>query len=184
MKNNTKSLTRIAIFTALICVGAFISIPMYPVPITLQNFFVFMAGLLLSPVEAFLSVLIYIILGLVGVPIFSGFTGGIQSVFKPTFGFLIAFAIGGYLISKLTKDTISRKKIFITLIIAEILFYLIGLPYLYLILKFYIGKAPESLMAVLSMGLIPFIPGDIIKMIVATAITPKIKKALQNENRN
>lgn len=180
MRGNTKSITRIAIFTALICVGAFISIPMYPVPITLQNFFVFMAGLLLTPMEAFLSVFIYILLGLVGVPIFSGFTGGLQSIFKPTFGFLIAFAIGAALISKIVKDSTSKKKLFLTLLLAEVLFYLIGLPYMYLVLKYYIGSAPSGVMAILSMGLIPFIPGDILKMIIATFISPSIKKAIKN----
>ena len=182
MKTNTKSITRIAIFTALICVGAFISIPMYPVPITLQNFFVFMAGLLLSPTEAILSVLVYILLGLIGLPIFSGFTGGVQSVFKPTFGFLIAFAIGSALISKMVGESTNRKRIFISLIVAEILFYAIGLPYMVLVLKYYIGSTPESLMAVLSMGLIPFLPGDILKMIIATIITPKIKNGLKHLN--
>ena len=183
MNNKTKSITKIAIFTALICVGAFISIPMYPVPITLQNFFVFMAGLLLTPMEAFLSILVYIILGLIGLPVFAGFTGGIQSVFtKPTFGFLIAFAIGAAVIAKFTKDTTDRKKIFLVLLLSEVIFYVIGLPYMYAVLKLVIGKAPQGLYAVLSMGLIPFIPGDIIKMIVATLIAPKIKKALKNNN--
>lgn len=180
--NKTKSLTRIAIFTALICLGAFISIPMYPVPITLQNFFVFMAGLLLTPTEAFLSVIVYIVLGLVGVPIFAGFTGGIQTIFKPTFGFLIAFAIGAALISKIVKNSTDRKKIFISLLIAEILFYAIGLPYMHYILSIYMGKDIQGIMAIFSMGLIPFIPGDLLKMVIATAIAPKIKKALNNGN--
>ena len=101
MRIKTKDLTKTALLAALIAIGAFISIPIGPIPFTLQNFFVFMAGLLLLPEYAALSVLSYVLLGLVGLPIFSGFKGGINYIFSPTFGFLIAFIIGAFVISKL-----------------------------------------------------------------------------------
>lgn len=176
--SKTKSITKIGLFTALICIGAFISIPLGPVPITLQNFFVFMAGILLTPAEAALAVAVYVILGLAGLPVLAGFTGGIQSVFKPSFGFLIGFIISAAVISIMLKNTDDKKKIFLSLIVAEIITYAVGLPYMYMILKYYIGAAPESLYAVFAMGMIPFIPGDVIKMIIATIIAPKVKKSI------
>lgn len=179
-KFTTKELTKVALFSALIAVGAFISIPLGAIPITFQNFFVIMAGLLLAPSSAFSSVLIYTLLGLVGLPIFSGFKGGPQYVFMPSFGFIIGFIIGAYVISKLIEKVgmDNPVKIFLVLIVGELIFYAIGLPYMYYVLSS-MGKAPSSLMAVLSMGMIPFLPGDIAKMIVATLIAPSIKKAIK-----
>lgn len=186
--NKTKSITMIGLFVALICVGAYISIPVGPaVPISLQNFFVFMAGLLLAPGEAALAALIYMILGLIGVPIFAGFTGGIQSIFKPSFGFIIAFIFGAYVISIMTKGTNNRMRIFLSLIVCEIILYAIGLPYMYFILKNYLHVGPEvidSTYKIFMLGCIPYLPGDLLKIVVATIITPKIKSAISKSEYN
>lgn len=84
----TRSLVYCALFTALIAVGAFIKIPIPVVPFTLQYLFTMLAGILLGS----LSVLAYMILGLIGLPIFSE-GGGIGYVFKPSFGYIIGFAL-------------------------------------------------------------------------------------------
>ncbi|MBL7575749.1 biotin transport system substrate-specific component [Peptoniphilus asaccharolyticus DSM 20463] len=178
MTKSTTRMVRIALFTALICVGAFISVPIGPVPISFQNFFVIMAALLLPAKDAALSVLIYVLIGLAGLPVFAQFTGGIQTIFKPSFGFLIGFIIGAYVIAKFVGDSRDYKKIFLATIIGEIIFYLIGIPYMYYILAG-MSKAPGTITALLQLGLIPFIPGDLLKMVVATAIAPKIKNAIQ-----
>ncbi|MBU5668920.1 biotin transporter BioY [Peptoniphilus sp. MSJ-1] len=177
MKIKTKDMTKVALLVALIAVGAFISIPIGPVPFTLQNFFVFMTGLLLTPGLAALTVFIYVLLGLIGVPILAGFTGGLQSVFKPSFGFLIAFIIGAYLISKLAYGEKDFKKIMIVLIIAEVVFYVIGIPYMYVILNNVLGN-PMGVSKVLALGMTPFIIPDLIKAVVAAIIAPKIKQAI------
>ncbi len=178
MNTKTKSLTKTALFAALIAVGAFITVPMYPVPITLQTFFVVMAGLLLTPVEAFSACFIYMALGLVGLPIFAGFTGGPQSIFLPSFGFIIGFCFSSALISYLLKniDINSRFKSFMATLAGEILLYAIGLPYMYFALRA-MGTNLDSLYAVLAAGMIPFIPGDLLKMAVAVIIAPKVKNA-------
>ena len=93
MKTTTREITLISLFSALTAIGAFISIPLGPVPITLQTLFVLLAGFLLSPRSAALSQIVYIGIGLAGVPIFSGFTGGLQAILKPSFGFLVGFVI-------------------------------------------------------------------------------------------
>lgn len=177
MKIKTKDLTKMALLVALIAVGAFISIPLGPVPFTLQNFFVFMTGLLLTPWQAFLTVLVYVLLGLIGLPIFAGFTGGFQSVFSPTFGFLISFVIGAFMISKLTRRETSSVKIMIVLVLAEVLFYAIGLPYFHIIMKNVMGN-PMDLSKIMSLAMIPFLIPDMIKAAVAAIIAPRINKAL------
>lgn len=73
----SKELTRIALSTALIAIGAFITIPLGPVPFTLQTLFVILAGLFLKPSHAGLSAFLYMLIGLIGVPIFAGFSGGL-----------------------------------------------------------------------------------------------------------
>ncbi|WBW50482.1 biotin transporter BioY [Peptoniphilus equinus] len=178
MTLTTSRLTRIALFTALIAVGAFISVPIGAVPITFQNFFVIMAGLLLAPADAFLSVLIYMLLGLIGLPIFAGFRGGLQSVFSPSFGFIPGFAVGAYVIAKLTQGETRPIRLFLATVVGELIFYAVGLPYLYYILQS-MSKAPESFYALLAIGVIPFIPGDLFKMVICSVITPKIKKAIK-----
>lgn len=177
MKIKTKDLTKMALFVALIAVGAFISIPIGPVPFSLQNFFVFMTGLLLSPGEAFLTVLIYVLLGLIGIPIFAGFTGGFQYVFSPTFGFLIAFIIGAYVISKLARKETNFFKIMGVLILSEIIFYAIALPYFYLIMKTVNGN-PMDISKIMGLAMLPFIIPDMAKAVVAALIAPRIRKAL------
>ncbi|MDO5715198.1 MAG: biotin transporter BioY [Tissierellia bacterium] len=176
-KFKTKDLTMIALFTALIAIGAFISIPIGPVPFTMQNFFVFMAGLLLLPQHAFTSVLLYVLLGLIGLPIFAGFHGGPSMIFQPTFGFLIGFIVGAYIISKIAYHSPRLGTIVMALLLGEIVFYLIGLPYMYLYFNHMI-HTPTDFSAILSMGLIPFIIPDMVKLGIATLVAPRLFKAI------
>ena len=178
MKIKTRDITKISLLVALIAVGAFIQIPIGPVPFTLQNFFVFMTGLLLTPFYAGLTVFIYVLLGLIGIPIFAGFTGGYQSFLKPSFGFLIAFIIGAAFISKFAHGEKNFGKIMVVLVLAEVIFYAIGLPYMYLILK-YVSGTSMGVAKVFSVGMIPFIIPDMAKAVVAAIISPRILKALK-----
>ena len=95
-KLNTKSLILCSLFAALIAVGAFIKIPIPVVPFTLQVLFTTLAGLLLGPRLGAISVGIYILIGLVGLPVFTQ-GGGPSYIFQPTFGYLIGFLIGTYI---------------------------------------------------------------------------------------
>ena len=104
MKINTKEITLVALFAGLTAVGAFISLPLGPVPITLQTIFVLLSGILLGAKLGALSQIVYIALGLIGVPIFSGFTGGPQSVLKPSFGFIIGFVFAAFIVGKIAEN--------------------------------------------------------------------------------
>ena len=107
----TKGVIYCGLFTALIAVGAFIKIPIPVVPFTLQYLFTMLAGLLLGSRLGTLSVLSYMLLGLAGLPIFSE-GGGIWYVFKPSFGYIIGFAVGtfvtGWIAEQMEKKTITR----------------------------------------------------------------------------
>ena len=103
MKLKTKELTTCALFAALIAVGAFIKIdiplPMYTMHFTLQWFFVLMAGFLLGAKLASLSVIVYLCIGLVGVPVFAA-GGGPTYILRPGFGFLLGFVLAAFLIGQ------------------------------------------------------------------------------------
>ncbi len=155
-----------ALFTALIAAGSFIKVPVGAVPVTLQTLFVFMAGLLLPPFNATLSVFIFIVLGLIGLPIFTS-GGGIAAFVSPTGGFIIGFlasVIVGSLLSRRKHDSIIYNVSVV--LVMEVIIYLIGLPWLKINLSTTWTKA-------FAVGLLPFIPGDAIK-IACAAVSSKI----------
>lgn len=155
-----------ALFTALIAAGSFIKVPLGAVPVTLQTLFVFMAGLLLPPLNASLSVLVFIVLGLIGLPVFTS-GGGIGALISPTGGFIIGFllaVLAGSILAKRKHDSILYN-VFVVLVM-EIIVYLIGIPWLRINLSTTWAKA-------FTVGLVPFIPGDAIKIAVA-AVSSKI----------
>lgn len=106
----TRQLTMTALFVALIAVGAFIRVPLPNCPFTLQILFTTLAGMVLGSRLGAASVGIYIILGLVGVPIFTS-GGGPSYILQPTFGYLIGFMVGAYAVGRIaeTMDTLSFK---------------------------------------------------------------------------
>ena len=174
MKLSTKEITLVSLFTALTAVGAFLNIPIGEVPITLQTLFVILSGLILGPKLAALSQIVYLVLGLIGLPIFTGFTGGIQSVMKPSFGFIIGFIFAAYIVGKISdfEEEISSIKIWIASLAGTIVIYLFGLPYMYYILNMVMAKG-LSFNAILNLGCILFLPGDILKLIVASLVATK-----------
>jgi biotin transport system substrate-specific component len=180
MKITTREITLISLFSALTAIGAFISIPLGPVPITLQTLFVLLAGFLLGPRSAAMSQLIYISIGLVGLPIFSGFTGGLQSVLKPSFGFLVGFVVASIVASVLSRRNHSIKSLFMAGAAATISMYLIGIPYMAFILN-HVMDSGFSFMAILNMGLLLFLPGDLLKLVLATYIGSRLRKVLQKK---
>ncbi len=182
MKNkiSVKYIALVGLFAALVAVGAFIKMPISIVPVTLQTFFVSLAGLLLGRKYGALSVVVYIILGLVGLPIFTQ-GGGPGYVFVPTFGYIIGFAIGafvtGFLVDKVEKPTFLRC--FLASLAGLVAVYGIGLVYMYFMRNFYLAE-PMSLWNVLLYGFLLTIPGDIIFSVVAsisaTRLIPIIKR--------
>ena len=181
MKLTTRELIITALFTSLTAVGAFISVPLGPIPVTLQTIFVVLSGLILGARLGALSQITYIILGLIGLPIFSGGTCGLTSIVSPTFGFLLGFILAAFVIGKITQKNKSLINIIYSVFIGSLIIYVIGIPYFYFIFTNYLGKSINFYQA-LKFACLPFIPGDIIKAIIsitlAKQLIPRLSKYL------
>ena len=143
-----------ALFAALTAVGAYMALPIGPVPVVMQNLFVFLAGLILGGRWGLASVGIYLLAGAVGLPVFAGGTGGIGRFLGPTGGFLIGYLPAVFLIGWIAKNTGQRP-------VGDILAMLCGTTVLYacglIWLKLLTGLPWPKAFAV---GMLPFLPGD------------------------
>lgn len=178
MKQKVHDIILIALFAALTAVGAFIKIPLPHIPLTLQTLMVMFAGLVLGSHRGAMSQLLYLLIGLTGIPIFAQ-GGGPGYIFQPSFGFLIGFIPGAYLIGKIAegKENLSLPRALTALLCGQLIIYLFGLSYLYLNLNFIIHR-PVSFYATVKIGLLVFIPGDILKIILASLVVPPIRQRL------
>ena len=160
MKISTKELTFVALFSALIAVGAFIKIPFLLVPITLQTLFIVLSALVLERKLAVLSVIVYIMIGLVGFPIFAN-GGGINYIFSPTFGYLVSFIFATYFIA-----SFKEKNIYISTAIGMLIIYALGM--IYFVFIQYVLNGKVYLISYLFYNLfLVFLPGDILSCVVA-----------------
>ena len=160
MKISTKELTFVALFSALIAVGAFIKIPFLLVPITLQTLFIVLSALVLERKLAVLSVIVYIMIGLVGFPIFAN-GGGINYIFSPTFGYLVSFIFATYFIA-----SFKEKNIYISTAIGMLIIYALGM--IYFVFIQYVLNGKVYLFSYLFYNLfLVFLPGDILSCVVA-----------------
>ena len=134
-----RTMTRVALFAALTAVGAFIRIPLGYSSITLQTFFTAMAGCVLGPWYGALSQLVYVALGLVGLPIFTQ-GGGIGYLVQPTCGFLIGLIPAAWVIGRIAGRKPEPKQIVPACLLGYGVLYAIGVPYMALILNTFLGK--------------------------------------------
>lgn len=172
--NRTRNLVLMALFTALIAAGAFIRIPIPVVPFTLQFLFTMLAGLLLGGKHGAISVLCYILIGLIGLPVFAE-GGGIAYVFQPTFGYLIGFCIGAYVTGTIANKVPdpSIKRILAANFIGLLIVYLLGMLYYWAIYTFYIGKGIDFWTLFLYCFLLA-VPGDIALSILAAFLGKRL----------
>lgn len=174
---NTRTLTRTALFAALTAAGAFIRIPLGYSSITLQFFFTAMAGCLLGPVWGPVSQTVYVALGLIGLPIFTQ-GGGLTYLLQPTCGFLIGLIPAAWVIGLLTARRPPHPvRTALACLAGLAVLYAAGLPYMAVILNQYMGKAMDF-SAILWAGMLPFLPGDMLKIAVTAALAPLLQKRL------
>jgi biotin transport system substrate-specific component len=180
MKQRITDLIFISLFAALTAVGAFIKIPIPHVPLTLQTLMVMFAGLILGGRRGALSQLLYLTIGLLGLPIFAQ-GGGPGYILQPSFGFLVGFIPGAFIIGKIMEKELNPKlpRILTALILGQAAIYMIGIPYLHFNLNFIIHK-PVSFSTTLKVGLLAFIPGDIIKTIIAATVLVPIRRRVSS----
>ncbi|MDD3422936.1 MULTISPECIES: biotin transporter BioY [Sphaerochaeta] len=176
-----KRLLLTSLFSALIIIGAYLRFPLPPVPITLQTLFVLLAGFLGGTRMALSSTAIYLLLGAVGLPVFSS-GGGLGNLIGPTGGFLIALlpaaciaGIAGNFPAKAEKP---RTYLALCLgfgLIATLVIYLVGVPFLKYNRSLSWGIAIQA-------GMLPFLIGDVIKLLVASQLArsfqPRISQLL------
>lgn len=178
-KSNEKFLTiqtmaAIAVLTALTCVLAplAITIPISPVPISLTNLVIYFGLYVLGWKRETVSYIIYLLIGLVGLPVFSGGTAGPAKLLGPTGGYLIGFifmtVIAGIMIDKFSQNMFLCM---LGMILGTAVCYAFGTAWL-------AYEAHMTAKAALAAGVLPFIPGDLGKMILAMLIGPQIRKAL------
>ena len=178
---SVRDITQIGIFTALTAVGAFISIPIGPVPITLQSFFVLLSGTILGSKKAVFSQITYLLLGLIGFPIFTGFSGGLQHIFKPSFGFIIGYIAAAYVVGKLTEEKTVTQYHWAAVLIGILIIYTFGLPYMYYILNIMLNNN-FSIVEILQLGMFAFIPGDALKAVIIIFTANRLKNIVGNIN--
>lgn len=170
----TKQLTLIGVMTAVICILAPFTIPLpfSPVPLSLATLVIYISVFVLGMKLSTVSLLIYLLLGAVGLPVFSGFSGGLGKFAGPTGGYLIGYIfvaiITGYFV-----DHFPGRLSFaaVGMVLGSLICYLFGTVWL-------AAQMELSFFAALSVGVLPYLPGDIIKIIVACILGPKLKNAV------
>ena len=177
-KSNAKSgltvsqIAVIGVMTAVTCVLAPLSLPIGPVPISLTNLAIYFSLYTLGTMKGTISYLVYLLLGLVGLPVFSSFTSGPGKLFGPTGGYLFGFIpmaiLSGIVIDRYMDQ---RVRCFLALVVGTAICYGFGTAWL-------AYQAHMTFAAALAAGVIPFIIGDLIKIVLAVVIGPQIRKRL------
>ena len=171
-----RNLILTALFAALTAIGAFIRIPFAFSSITLQFFFTAMAGVLLGARWGAASQAVYVLLGLVGLPIFTQ-GGGFSYVLQPTFGFLVGLIPAAWLIGYMSRKKSGFWWLCLSCLAGLGVLYLIGMPYMAVILNVYLAKG-MSLWALLMAGMLPFLPGDMVKIAVTALLCGRLRPVL------
>ena len=162
-----------AVMAAVTCVLGPLSIPIpiSPVPITLTNFAIYLTACLLGWKLGTISYLIYLVIGMIGLPVFSGFTSGFGKLLGPTGGYLIGFiftaAISGYAFERFQNRGIQAAG----MVLGGLVVYLFGTAWLCF-------EAHMTFIQGLWAGVIPYIPGDLAKIVLAMILGPVVKKRL------
>lgn len=177
MKNKTRMMILAALFAALTTVGAFIRFPLGTMSVTLQFMFTAMAGVLLGAKWGAVSQTVYVVLGLVGLPVFT-MGGGIGYVMQPSFGFLLGLIPTAWVIGRLTEKENGHWRIALACLAGLAVLYLIGLPYMYLIMKLYLHKSITVWTAVKA-GMLVYLPGDAIKIALTVLLYKPLRRAIR-----
>ncbi len=174
---NSQDRLRMTVYTSLmvafIAAGAFIQIPIGPVPIVLQNMFVLLAAILLGPVWGSACVAVYLLIGFAGLPVFAGGSSGVGKLLGPTGGYLLGYlpcAAAAGAISKMLGRNLAADIIAMTA--GSVIVYAAGVPWLKAVTAMSWSKA-------FGLGMYPFIIADIIKIIAAAFIAKALRPAIR-----
>lgn len=167
-----KSMVICAVFSATLCIFCVLTVPIGPVPVSMATFAIMLTAIILGPKKSSISVIIYILLGSIGLPVFSGFKGGFQVLAGPTGGYIWSYIFMALLIGSVAKKCVNNKIIiFIGCIASTIVCYILGT------VQFAIAQG-TSFMSALSICVLPFIPFDIAKAVLAVFLGTAVKNRL------
>ncbi len=171
----TRDMTLIAVMAALICVAGPLTIPAGPIPLSLATFAVYMAGSVLGRKRGTIAVVLYLIIGVIGVPVFSGFSGGFQKLAGVTGGYLVGYLSCAYLagVGGEQREKTGWWFHVLMMVIGTILLYTVGTA----VFMLHTGNA---LGAALSLCVIPFLPGDAVKIAATAFLTVPVRRAIHH----
>jgi len=149
-----------------------IPLPFTPVPITLQTFFVLLAGLMLGSYRGALSQLLYLLWGISGAPLFAGSAAGMAVLLGPTGGYLIGFVTSAWLVGRLVHSNTQPVTVVAWVSLGSLTILLCGWLWL---LAFHIGGA----IGAFQLGVLPFLPGDVLKTLAASGIYLSYRRAIR-----
>ena len=177
MKNNIQNLTFTALMTAVLCIiGPFV-VPVGMVPVSFANMAIYLTIILLDKKKAFVSIVIYLLIGFIGIPVFSGFSAGAGKLFGPTGGYLIGYLVLSFIGGKFLENEKGQRKKrslsqFLALSVGTFGLYITGTAWL-------MYQSKLDAMTALTVGVFPFVLLDFIKMILAISLGNAIKKRLR-----
>lgn len=187
-KLRTIDLTLAGMFVALMAIGANITsfIPFMVVggvPITLQTFFAILAGVLLGSRLGSITMMVYTLVGFVGVPVFAQFGAGPSIIFSPTFGFILAFIIMAYVIGKLVEKKKDLSTFVMASLIGLVINYLIGTNWMYFSYKLW-AAAPDGFTYRMAwLWMMAPLPKDIILAVFAGVMAHRLEKSVLSKGQ-
>ena len=174
MKTNDLTLT--AAMAALICVAGPLTVAIGPVPLSLASFAVYLAGAILGWKRGSLAVAVYLLIGLAGVPVFSGFSGGVQKLFGVTGGYLIGYVACALITGLFSGESRVKKPRPAWMMAAGMV---LGTAVLYAVgTAWFMAQTGNALAAALGMCVLPFLAGDAVKIAAASVIAVPVRRTL------
>lgn len=174
-RGKTLNLTTASLFAALTACGSYVHIPAPIVPVTIQTFFVYLSGSILGPIWGVISQVLYLFLGVAGMPVFAGAKSGYTVLLGPTGGYLIGFVFCSLIVGCFTRlsDKFKSNRLrfaccLLSMVTGTLIIYFLGILQLCQWIGVDIFKAIE-------IGVLPFLPGDTIKIILASILTYRIR---------
>ncbi|WP_445474278.1 biotin transporter BioY [Methanococcoides methylutens] len=168
--NDIRKMVYASLFAALTAIGAYITIPLGPIPFTLQVVFVLLAGGMLGSKWGSISMIVYTLLGIAGLPVFSGGASGLGVILGPTGGYIIGFIAAAFVVGFLFEKNRSEKVLInaMYVLMGSVVIYAFGLTHLMVV-------ADMSFMQAITVGFLPFIGGALVKVAVAAYIATRYR---------
>ena len=169
-----KDMTLTAVMAALVCIAGPLTVPAGPIPLSLATFAVYLAGAVLGKKRGTLAVALYLLIGIIGVPVFSGFSGGFQKLAGVTGGYLVGYLPCAFLSGLGAEMAEERGRIRVLPVMmaaGTVVLYTVGTAW-------FMIQSGNALGTALSLCVVPFLPGDAVKIAAAVMLTVPVRKAV------